>query len=278
MFNPTKLVIESYVERLRGAYQKAYGVWEPDYPGVIAFAGKIAMENIAQSDAPYHDLNHTIMVTEVGQQILLGKQISEGGVAPQDWLHVVVALLCHDIGYLRGVCQGDGEGGYVTGEAGKLANVSPGATDAALTAFHVDRGKIFARERFGHVEILDAERLQEYIEITRFPIPEAERNDPTTGFPGIVRAADLIGQMADIHYLRKCAALFREFQETGAADALGYQSAADLRTAYPKFFWNQVRPVISEALRYLSVTQEGKVWVNNLYANVFIEEHQESSP
>jgi len=31
------------------------------------------MENIANSDAPYHDMNHTIMVTLVGQEILRGK-------------------------------------------------------------------------------------------------------------------------------------------------------------------------------------------------------------
>ena len=31
----------------------------------IIFVAKLALENIATSDAPYHDVNHTIMVTLV---------------------------------------------------------------------------------------------------------------------------------------------------------------------------------------------------------------------
>ena len=67
--------------------------------------------------------------------------------------------------------------------------------------------------------------------------------------------------------------LFHEFQETGAAAALGYSSAADLRQAYPKFFWNGVRPYIEDALGFLQVTQDGKAWIANLYGNVFAAEH-----
>src|SRR5215469_12457381 len=50
--------------------------------------------------------------TLVGQEILRGKHISEGGVTPRDWLHFIISLLCHDIGYVRGVCRGDGNGQY----------------------------------------------------------------------------------------------------------------------------------------------------------------------
>ena len=52
----------------------------------------------------------TIMVTLVGQEILRGKHISVGGVTPREWLHFIVSLLCHDIGYVRGVCRGDRDG------------------------------------------------------------------------------------------------------------------------------------------------------------------------
>ena len=67
--------------------------------------------------------------------------------------------------------------------------------------------------------------------------------------PGLLRAADLIGQLADINYLRKTSALFAEFQETGAIESLGYQTSDDLRAAYPAFFWQAVRPYIGDALR-----------------------------
>ena len=116
MFNPTQIVIQAFIEELRGAYVQSYGVLEPAYPDIIAFVGRLALENIADSDAVYHDMNHTIMVTLVGQEILRGKHTKEGGVTPRDWLHFVISLLCHDIGYVRGVCRGDQEGKYVCNE------------------------------------------------------------------------------------------------------------------------------------------------------------------
>jgi hypothetical protein len=36
-----------------------------------------------------------------------------------------------------------------------------------------------------------------------------------------------------------------------------------------------VRPYIGDALRYLQVTQDGKLWTANLYANVFSIEHRD---
>jgi hypothetical protein len=105
MFNPTQIVITAFVRELREMYDRTYGISEPGFPGVISFVAQLALENIATSDAPYHDVNHTIMVTLVGQEILRGRHISVGGVSPRDWLHFIVSLLCHDIGYVRGICE-----------------------------------------------------------------------------------------------------------------------------------------------------------------------------
>jgi len=52
---------------------------------------------------------------------------------------------------------------------------------------------------------------------------------------------------------------------------------ADLAEAYPKFYWNAVRPYIGDALGYLRLTQEGKQWIANLFAHVFAVEHEEFS-
>jgi hypothetical protein len=273
MFNPTQLVIDEFVEHMKGAYHRTYGLLEPEYPNICAFVGRIALENIANSDAAYHDVFHTIMVTEVGLEILRGKHISQGGVSPKDWLHFTISLLCHDIGYVRGVCRGDREGHYVSDTDGSLVTLPPGATDAALTPYHVARGKLFIRERFGHVKVIDVNVIEANIEHTRFPVPQDEGHRNTSDYPGLLRAADLIGQLADINYMRKIAALFNEFRETGAAEKLGYKTAADLRAGYPNFFWNMVTPFIQDALRLLRVTQEGKQWISNLYAHVFAEEH-----
>ena len=126
MFNPTQLVIDAFVDRLQGMYQRVYGLLEPGYPGIIEFVGNLALENIANSDAPYHDVEHTIMVTLLGQEVLRGKHISEGGVTPHDWLHFIISLLCHDIGYVRGVCRGDRDGRYVISLQGETMALPPG--------------------------------------------------------------------------------------------------------------------------------------------------------
>ena len=103
-----------------------------------------------------------------------------------------------------------------------------------------------------------------------------ERPGSTDDYPGLLACRGiLIGQLADINYLRKTSALFSEFRETGMSETLNYKSAADLRASYPQFFWNVVRPYIGDALRYLRVTQEGKLWIANLYANVFSTEHKD---
>jgi hypothetical protein len=279
MFNPTQIVIAAFIRELRGMYDRTYGTLEPGFPGVMSFVAQLALENIATGDAAYHDVVHTIMVTSVGQEILRGRHISLGGVSPRDWLHFVVSLLCHDIGYVRGICQGDGNGRYVANLKGDTVAVPEGATDASMTPYHVARSKLFVRERFSKAIIdLDVAQIEQNIEHTRFPVPEDEAHESIDDFPGLVRAADLIGQLADINYLRKQPALFNEFRETGTSEKLGYKSVADLRDNYPDFFWRTVRPWIGDALRYLRITQEGKQWVANLYANVFSMEHRSVAP
>jgi hypothetical protein len=238
MFNPTQIVIEAFINELRLMYERTYTTLEPSYPGIISFVGQLALETIATSDAAYHDVNHTIMVTLVGQEILRGRHISVGSVTPRDWLHFIVALLCHDIGYVRGICRGDGDGQYVTNLAGDKVSVPEGATDAAMTPYHIARSKLFVRERFSKAVLshLDTAEIEAYIEHTRFPVPAEEQHAPTDDFPGLLRAADLIGQLADINYLRRTAALFNEFRETGISEKLNFNSAADLRANYPHFF------------------------------------------
>ena len=177
MFNPTQVVIDSFVNELHEMYKQTYGILEPSYPGIMSFVARLALENIANSDAAYHDMNHTIMVTMVGQEILRGKHISVGGVTPREWLHFIVSLLCHDIGYVRGVCRGDRDGKYVINAAGESISIPDGATDASMTPYHVARSKIFVRERFGKVALihLDTAEIEANIEHTRFPIPGEEQ-------------------------------------------------------------------------------------------------------
>ena len=112
------------------------------------------------------------------------------------------------------------------------------------------------------------------LEQTRFPYPAGAAAVTNDSLPGILRASDLIGQLADINYLKKIPRLFTEFQETGSNVELGYETPADLRESYPRFFWGMVSPYIDESLEYLQVTQEGKSWIASLHAHVFVEEHK----
>jgi hypothetical protein len=215
------------------------------------------------------------MVTLVGQEILRGRHISVGGVTPRDWVQFIISLLAHDIGYVRGICRGDGNGSYVTDLAGDKVTLPEGATDASMAPYHVARSKLFVRERAEKALVhLDIAAIEANIEHTRFPVPEDEQHESTDDFPGLLRAADLIGQLADINYLRKLPALFNELYEIGMTNKLKYDGVADLRANYPDFFWKKARPYIGDALRYLQVTQEGQQWIANLYANVFSMEHR----
>jgi hypothetical protein len=274
MFNPATVLIDTCVQCLQETYGQTYGQLEPHYPGIIRWAGGMALQHIANSNALYHNIEHTIIVTLVGQEILKGKHLLEGGVAPRDWLHCVLSLLCHDIGYVRGICRNDRHGFYSTGINGETFTLPPGATDASLMPHHIDRGKRFIRERFGGHAIIDAEVIAANIERTRFPVPDDSDHQGTADYPGLVRAADLIGQLADPQRLRKLPALFYEFEETGINAQLGYTTPADLYNAYPAFYWNVVQRYIQDGLRYLCVTQEGKQWIASLYAQVFAVEHQ----
>ena len=274
MFKATEVVIDAFVERLDVAYRRTYGSLERNYREILRWAGGMALERIAQTDAFYHTVDHTIMVTLVGQEILRGKHMSEGGVSPKDWLHFVISLLCHDIGYVRGVCRADAPPVCTRGVGDEMVTLPPGATDAFLTPYHVDRGKLFVRERFGGHELIDADAIARNIELTRFPVPDEEDRKETNDYPGLVRAADLIGQLADPDHLRKLPGLFQEFEETGTNAQLGYKSPADLRTDYPSFFWTQVNPFLPHALRHLEVTQEGRQWKANLFAQIFAVERE----
>lgn len=276
MFNPTQILIHNFSNQLREGYSRTYGGLKPDYVDILTSVGKMALENIANSDALYHNMEHTMLVTLVGQEILHAKHIHQGGVSCEDWLHFIISLLCHDIGYVKGICRQDnvGAGFYATGIDDEMVKLPAGCTDASLTPYHVDRGKQFIDQRFGGHKLIDTAIVKHNIELTRFPVPADEEHQDTIDYPGLARAADLIGQLSDPRYLQKMSALFYEFEETGANKHLGYRTPGDLRQDYPNFYWKVVYSYIEDALSYLERTQDGQQIMANLFANVFRIEHE----
>jgi hypothetical protein len=270
MFDPTTALIRSCVKRLQSGYRQVYGQQQPAYAELIQQAATVTLGAIAQSDALYHDLEHTVLVTLVGQEILHGKQLQEGTVSSSDWAHFIISLLCHDLGYVKGVCSQDdaAQRAYSTGVDHDRVILKVGATDASLTPFHVNRGKRYVAEVFAHQPLLDCDRLQHHIELTRFPVPPGELHQDTSSYAGLARAADLLGQLSDPHYLEKIPALFHEFEEVGTNRSLGYRHPGDLRKGFPGFFRAVVAPYLQPAVRYLETTHSGRQILAGLKANL----------
>jgi hypothetical protein len=274
MLNTIELTIEAFVRELRDGYRRTWGDVEPEIPSIIAWAASTALEVISQSDALYHDVEHTAHVTLVGQELLRGRHIRQGGVSPSDWLQTIVSLLCHDIGYVRGICRSDSGLDCATGNGDERVTLPEGSTDAALTPWHVERGRLFVEERFGRAPRIDVECVKRNVMGTRFPVPSVEETGELDGYPRLVRAADLIGQLSDPRYLKKIPALFYEFEETGVNRRLGYRHPGDLRRNYPRFYWGSVFPHIGDTLDLLTLTERGLQVRANLFSNVFMVEHE----
>jgi len=267
MFTIPELAADALGSYLAEHMGRRFGSTDPGLIELVQSAARLAIDCIGNSDALYHNVEHTMLVTLAGYDILRGRRLLVHTNA-RDFAHVIVGCLFHDIGYVRGILPGDGADGYTIDAKGNKEKLPRGSSDAALTPYHVDRSKLFVMERLGKVESIAATRIADAIEFTRFPSPPGVNNsDSEEGM--LVRAADLIGQLGDPHYLRKANALYYEFEEVGMNKQLGYASPADLTDRYPQFYWDTVSPHIQSAIRYLNVTSNGRQWVANLYSNVF---------
>ena len=234
---------------------------------LVPSMARLALECIGNSDALYHNVEHTMLVTLAGHDIMKGRALLVPTL-PSDYAHLIVACLMHDIGYVRGILKGDGPDGYVIDATGRKTKLPRGSSDAALLPYHVDRSKLFVMECIATSDALDAARIARAIEFTRFPT-SAEADDEGNEEGSLLRAADLIGQLGDPHYLRKANALYYEFDELSMSKQLGYASPADLVDLYPQFYQSNVSPHIQPAIRYLNVTSSGRQWIANLDSNIF---------
>ena len=100
ILNPTTLKANALSDVLTRNYHEVFGSEEPTYATKLGLMARLVLEMIANSDALYHDVGHTMLVTLVGQEILRRRHVKTQQT-PIDWLHYTVATLCHDIGYVR---------------------------------------------------------------------------------------------------------------------------------------------------------------------------------
>ncbi|MBR1232827.1 HD domain-containing protein [Bradyrhizobium sp. AUGA SZCCT0182] len=252
-------------------FRRIFGPAHDDQAERLGSLARSTIEFLGRSDAPYHNFEHTLLVTMVGRDILHGLTLCQR-IEPSDYNHLIVACLLHDIGYMRGALSGDTETEFVVDRSGEKVRLPRGASDAALTPYHVDRSKLFAFERLGKSPTIDAARVAEAIECTRFP-PRPKRTSADDMEPRLVQAADLIGQLGDPMYSRKANALYSEFEEIGMNRQLGYSSPADLIDKYPAFFWNNVSMHLDDGIKYLNMTVSGRQWIANLHHHILCAEH-----
>jgi hypothetical protein len=268
-----ELAAEALGSSLAADLKNRFGATRADLIELVSSVARLALECIGNSNALYHNVEHTMLVTLAGNDILKGRSLL-ATTTPEDYAHVIIACLLHDIGYVRGILAGDTDDEFVIDAAGRTTKLARGASDAALTPYHVERSKLFALDRLKSVELIDGDRVARAIEATRFP-----SNGDASGYNNyeegsLVRAADLIGFIGDPHYLRKTNALFWEFQEIGLNRQFGYETPADLNDLYPQFYYSSIAPYIKSAMRYLNVTSAGRMWIANLYSNVFRAERE----
>src|SRR5271165_2386993 len=113
-----ELAAEALGSFLADYMSRRFGSTHADLTELIPSAARLALECIGNSDALYHNVEHTMLVTLAGYDIMKGRALLTP-TAPSDYAHLLVACLMHDIGYVRGVLKGDGPDGYVVDSAGR---------------------------------------------------------------------------------------------------------------------------------------------------------------
>src|ERR1700745_701904 len=139
-------------------FPELFGSSQNDEAERLGALARTTIECIARSDALYHNFEHTLLVTIVGRDILRGRTLSSR-IEPEDYVHLIVACLLHDIGFVRGVLSGDTKTEFVIDRSGKTVTLPRGASDASLAPYHVDRSKLFVYERLGDTPTIDPARV-----------------------------------------------------------------------------------------------------------------------
>ncbi|NVO29294.1 metal-dependent phosphohydrolase [Donghicola sp. C2-DW-16] len=261
MFIPAEALADWLAKDILSKFCDHFPDAKDEYNEILQSSVHMSIGLLAKCSASYHDADHTAMVTQAAQDILIGKSIC-GEVSQEDWVHLILAALFHDIGFCRNICRADKEEEFVANDLGGLFRPAAGKSDAVFAPYHVDRGMIFVRERFACDALVDEDRLAQAIACTRFP-PKDHSVDLHSE-PALLRAADLIGQIADPLYSRKLTNLFYEMSELGTAAAQGYKTPGDMVTVFPKFYRGIVAHLLGPAMKYLNETGAGQEWVQRL--------------
>lgn len=96
-------------------------------------------------------------------------------IQSEDGHNYLVALLCHDMGFVKGDLKKDDpiKSLFDDGE-GDMIEIPDTGTCALLHQYHISRAKVFVHERFENFAFIDLNLVSDCIERTRFPVPSGE--------------------------------------------------------------------------------------------------------
>jgi hypothetical protein len=200
---------------------------------IECFTGRYA--DFQAVDARYHDFEHTLQGTLCMARLLRGRH--QAGAQPRLTQRIfelgLLAILCHDTGYLKK--RDDTEG-----------------TGAKYTVTHVERSAQFAASLLAEKGLPESEikSVQNMIRCTGVNarlnlIPFQSEIEKIAGFA--LATSDLLGQMAADDYADKLPILFSEFAEAAAFSkdtnhpVASFSSASDLIQKTPAFWENVLK-------------------------------------
>src|SRR3974390_2064099 len=99
MITVPELVVSALENFLGNYMRRRFGSQTP-FTELLPSAARVALECIGNSDALYHNVEHTLLVTLAGHEIMRGRGLHTH-VTADDYAHIIIACLAHDIGYVR---------------------------------------------------------------------------------------------------------------------------------------------------------------------------------
>src|SRR5215472_4960545 len=112
MITVPELAAEALGEFIGAYMRRRFGSSQERLVEMVPSIARIALECIGNSDALYHNVEHTMLVTLAGHDIMRGRALYQHMPA-EDYATVIIACVTHDIGYVRGLFAQDDENGYV---------------------------------------------------------------------------------------------------------------------------------------------------------------------
>src|SRR5262249_11377536 len=138
MITIPELAAEALGSHLAAHMGRRFGSTDPELVELVQSAARLAIDCIGNSDALYHNIDHTMLVTLAGYDILKGRRLLKETNAV-DYAHVLIACLFHDIGFVRGIIDGDDDDGYAIDTQGTKIELGRRSSAAALVTFFIYR-------------------------------------------------------------------------------------------------------------------------------------------